>query len=203
MEVRNFRDWFKQQPAKYKIVVAGNHEETFDETHEKYYFRAKELITNDKEIIYLENQSVVIDGVKFYGTPWTPYFYGWGFNGIVDGDMPFRCNGTRPLREVYSNIPEDTNVLICHGPPYDLVDRNAEDGRCGSVEMRRVVEQMMFLRLYLCGHIHEARGHDQSGGTHFINASTLARDYETARPPVIIDLDEDGFVDNVQGLEEE
>lgn len=204
-EVRDFVWWLKDQPARHKVVIAGNHEETFDSTHEKYDAARRDMLAkvNDDSIIYLENSAVEIDGIKFYGTPWTPWFYSWGFNGIEGADAPFRigANGNRMLEEVYGEIPNDTNVLICHGPPYGILDY-AYDGRQGSVTMRKVLEsqRLLDLKLYLCGHIHESRGHEVGcGGVNFCNVSSLGRDYKTAFPPVVIELDEDGFVESVQG----
>lgn len=201
-EVQNFRDWFLRQPARHKIVIAGNHEETFDDTTGRYNGNCHRLISQCKGINYLENSAITIDGVKFYGTPWTPWFYDWAFNGVTDKDASFR-RGTL-LSAVYGDIPEDTNILICHGPAYNLADRNSHDGRCGSVEMRRLLEsgKLASLQLYLCGHIHEARGHEiDCGGVHFCNVSTLDRDYETVSPPVIINLDANGLIDSVQGYD--
>lgn len=209
MEVREFVWWLKEQPAKHKIVIAGNHEETFDNSKlgGKFNAACRDMLAKnlDEGIHYLENSSITIDGIKFYGTPWTPWFYDWGFNGLEGPDAPFRY-GTYPnLEDVYGEIPEDTNILICHGPPYGYVDQ-ATDERAGSVEMRKLLESMKLhqLRLYLCGHIHEARGHEVAfGNTHICNVSSLGRDYATAKPPVVIDVDEDGFVISVQGYEDD
>lgn len=203
-EVRNFLDWFQKQPAKHKIIIAGNHEEPLDKTHKKYNVTIAGLVKMYDDIIYLENSAITIDGVKFYGTPWTPWFHDWGFNGIEGADAPFRRGGGRMLEDVYGDIPHDTNVLICHGPPYDIVDRATSDNRCGSVEMRKLLEsdKLPTLNLYLCGHIHEARGYEIAcGGVHICNVSSLGRDYKTVMPPVVIELDGNGFVDSVQGYE--
>lgn len=201
-EVMNFLRWFHDQPARHKIFIAGNHEETFDRTHPKFSPRIASLVTLYDDIIYLENQACEVDGIKFYGTPWTPWFYDWGFNGVEGGRPP---EEGKMLRDIYGHIPQDTNVLICHGPPYDILDKSNEGDRTGSVEMRKLLEsdKFMDLRLYLCGHIHEARGHEIAcGGVHICNVASLERDYEMTHPPVIIELDEDGFVKSVEGYEE-
>jgi Icc-related predicted phosphoesterase len=203
-DVKRFYWWLQKQPATYKVIIAGNHEITFDKNHSKYNPSCRALLAGcpDEDIYYLENSGIELFNLKIYGTPYTPEFYGWGFNGIVDRDLPFK-RGTS-LSEMHAQIPEDVQVLICHGPPYDILDvSEREDERTGSVEMRKLThEKLMQLRLYLCGHIHEARGIlVADGGVTFINAATLARDYTTIRPPVIVTLDEDGFVESVEGLE--
>ena len=204
-EVNRFLMWMEKQPAKHKIVVAGNHEMSLDKTHEKFYPPTANLMHVYRErITYLENSAVEIDGIKFYGTPWTPWFHDWGFNGVEGADAPFRRHENAMLSDIYGEIPMDTNVLICHGPPYDLVDKATDDHRCGSVEMRKIIEDpnRIDLRLYICGHIHEARGRDTTGGVEVCNVSSLARDYETIGPPVVIEVDNQGFVESIQGYEE-
>jgi predicted phosphodiesterase len=201
-EVRDFRWWFADQPAKHKIVIAGNHEETFDEHHPKYNPHISATLKNAPNIHYLEEESLTIDGVKFYGTPWTPWFHDWGFNGITDVDLPFKRGAS--LSERYSHIPKDVQVLICHGPPYDILDMSEMgDERTGSIEMRKLTsEKLTDLRLYLCGHIHEARGIEiADGNVTFINASSLDRDYKTIRPPIVVHLDDNGWVNSVEGVE--
>ena len=206
-KVKSFYDWLCQQPATHKLVIAGNHEETFDRTHPQYNPACKAIIADayDDSIHYLEDSEIVIEGIKFYGTPWTPRFYDWAFNGITDADLPYQ-NGGQSLTEVYNRIPEDVQVLIAHGPPYDICDLSENgDERTGSIEMRRMTrEKLGMLRLYLCGHIHEARGMEVTDGNiTYINASSLARDYKTISDPILIQLDENGWVESVQGLDKE
>ena len=217
-ETWRFLKWFAEQPARHKLFIAGNHEIGLDGTKPEgrrggphgFIHGAWKLARNTPGITYLEDEEIVIDGVKFYGTPWTPFFYNWGFNGIEGPDGPihqanFPGSRNPSLVDVYAKIPDDVNVLLCHGPPYGFVDKsNHGDERAGSVEMRKVLEERLAqLRLYLCGHIHEARGHEIGcGNVNICNVSSLGRDYLTAYPPVVIDLDADGFVDSVQGYEE-
>jgi len=80
---------------KHKIFIAGNHDFGF-ETHTEIAEEFKE-----KGIIYLFDNEVVIDGVKFYGSPWQPEFYDWAFN-LPRGEK---------LAEKWSKIPDDTDIL--------------------------------------------------------------------------------------------
>ena len=204
MEVLDFVSWLRVQPAKHKIVIAGNHELTFDKGHRKYDPSARDLVANDPfgEITYLENRSVVIDGVKFYGTPWTPFFHDWGFNGIESGTVPY--TNSPKLSDVFGWIDEDTDILICHGPAYGCADQGGhgnEDERLGSNDLLKRTQQLKKLKLTISGHIHEARGvvtHLLNGKT-YANVSTLDRDYETARPPVVFTF-EDGSVTSIEGF---
>ena len=201
-QIKDFLYWFRKQPAKHKILIAGNHEQALDHTHQEFNPHCRKLVENQKDFIYLEDSWIEIDGLKIYGTPWTPEFCGWGFNGVTNANEGFE-NG-RLLRDVYDQIPRDTNIIICHGPVYDICDKAGfADERTGSVEMRKITCEMPDLRLYLCGHIHEARGMEYAdGGVCYANVSTLARDYVTIRPPVVFHLDENGHIDSIEGYEE-
>ena len=97
-ETTAFIDWFADQPHKYKILVAGNHDWLFEISRST----ARRLL--DDSIIYLEDSAVVIENLKFYGSPWQPRFYDWAFN----------LNRGAELAEKRRMIPPDTDVLITH-----------------------------------------------------------------------------------------
>ena len=206
-EVSDFRDWLVEQPADRIIVIAGNHEITFDPGMDEFDPGIKSIITKEPKITYLENSSVTIDGIKFWGTPWTPRFFDWGFNGVEGDDAIFvtyrdDSERFRPLDEVFAEIDDDVNVVISHGPVNGMVDRNSEDGRCGSVAMARRMQDLPGLKLSLCGHIHEARGIGTAlNDVMFCNVSSVWRDYETMAPPAVIDLDDSGNPTIIEGYE--
>ena len=61
-EIEAFNEWLGTLPHKYKIVISGNHDFEFEDNK-----NAREIMTN---AIYLQDESVVIEGIKFYGSPW-------------------------------------------------------------------------------------------------------------------------------------
>ncbi len=198
-EVIDFVSWLREQPAKNIIVVAGNHELTFDKGHPFFDPSARDLVANDpfERIIYLENKSVTIDGVKFYGTPYTPWFHDWGFNGIETGTAPFSRVAIPKLAQVYGWIDDDTDILICHGPAFGCADKGGggnDDERLGSTDLLRRTQQLKKLKLTICGHIHEARGFVRLAPDYklYANVATLDRAYEKARPPVVFEVNELG-----------
>jgi len=197
-EVVDFASWLREQPARRILVVAGNHELTFDKGHRKYDPSVRDIIANDPfdRITYLENRSVVIDGIKFYGTPWTPWFHDWAFNGIEGGTVPFSNNPR--LADIYSHIDDDTDILICHGPAYGCADEGGDansDERLGSNDLLRRTQQLKKLKLTIGGHIHEARGFKRlllCDNKLYANVSSLDRDYKTIRPPVVFEVNDLG-----------
>jgi Icc-related predicted phosphoesterase len=44
-------------------------------------------------------------------------------------------------------------------------------------------------RLHVFGHIHEGAGVTESGGTIFVNASSVTERYRPVNPAIVIDLD--------------
>ena len=104
-EIKDFNRWMGEQDYAHKLCIAGNHDMLFED-HPSV---ARSLITN---CTYLQDSSVTIDGVKFYGAPWQPEFFSWAFN------VP---RGPEIAAKWYQ-IPDDTNVLITHGPPYGILD---------------------------------------------------------------------------------
>lgn len=151
-EVRQFIDWYAMVPVQHKIYVAGNH----DTSIERRLVKASDF--EDKGIIYLENDSITINGFKFYGSPHTPTFGDWAF-------MKQRAK----LDIVWQAIPEDTDVLIVHGPPKSVRDlsynRAGELEFCGcSALMKRCLTLKDNLKLVAFGHIHNMDGIETNQG---------------------------------------
>ena len=84
-----------------------------------------------------------IDGVKFWGSPWQPAFYDWAFN-VPRG---------RQLAEMWALIPDDTDVLITHTPPYGILDQ-VENGELVGCEDLREALLRVKPKLHVFGHIH-------------------------------------------------
>lgn len=143
-EVRDFIDWYKEIPVKHKIYVAGNHDTSIE----------KGLVTKDDfknaGIIYLENESVVIDGIKIFGSPHTPNFGNWAF-------MKERNKLERFWRLA---IDEDVNIVVTHGPPKGILDKSYDRENnlecCGDKSLlNRILEVQPTYSLF--GHIHNTK----------------------------------------------
>jgi Icc-related predicted phosphoesterase len=151
-EVRNFIEWYKNVPVKHKIYVAGNH----DTSIEKRMIQKSDF--ENAGIIYLENDSITIDNIKFWGSPYTPTFGDWAFMKARD-----------KINKVWDTIPEDTDVIITHGPPKGVrdmsYDRNNNLEFCGcSALMKRCWNLKDHLKLVCFGHIHNMDGIETNQG---------------------------------------
>tara|TARA_R110000868_G_scaffold64476_1_gene193549 strand:- start:936 stop:1622 length:687 start_codon:yes stop_codon:yes gene_type:complete len=149
-EVRDFIEWYSILPIKHKIYVAGNHDTSIE----------KRLVTPatfaSKGITYLENASTHIDGLNIWGTPCTPKFGdGWAWNRSRD-----------KMFKVWDSIPENTDIVISHGPPKGILDlsynRNGELEFCGCSNMKK---QLLKIQPKFCmfGHIHNCEDITNAG----------------------------------------
>lgn len=101
-QVKAINAFFASMPHKYKIFVAGPNE-TFDgESREKL----QALLPG---IIYLQDSSCVIEGVRFYGTPWAVSRRGIDGRGFVKSHAE--------LKTVWSNIPDGVDVFVAPSIP--------------------------------------------------------------------------------------
>jgi predicted phosphohydrolase len=176
-EVIDFLEWFSKLPYTYKIFIAGNHDFAF----ERYLDVMTNLLQEFPDVIYLQDSDVTVDGIKFYGSPWQPEFYNWAFN------LP---RGKR-LAEKWAMIPDDTDVLITHGPPMtdSFLDFTAFDKiNVGCEELMKRVKEVK-PKIHAFGHIHEGYGYKELDGTTFINASTCTLNYQPTNAPVVVDFD--------------
>ncbi len=162
-EIFMFDAWLDRVPVDInrRFICAGNHDCLFDETHlfsdKKIAARARASITNG---IYVQDEAREAFGVKFYFSPWTPRFFNWGFN---------EDRGER-IAKIWAKIPEDTEVLVTHGPPYDILDKAYANSKwnsdviqnpgipLGCDELLKVVKRLPNLKYHIFGHIHGSRG---------------------------------------------
>lgn len=191
-EVYTALAWLESLPHKHKLFIAGNHDWFFD-INRPTSFRGWNLTTNMAisemldcfpGITYLQDSGVEIDGLKFWGSPWQPAFYDWAFN----------LYGEPAAEKVWSQIPDDTNVLITHGPPHGILDRTLPgDQRAGCPVLARHLSRLSALRLHVFGHLHESYGRaefqaEDGAKLTFVNASINTREYDPTNAPIVVDL---------------
>lgn len=107
--------FFMQLPHRFKILVAGNHDTFLTK------FTVQEIQQSLPEVIYLQDSSVVCDGVKFYGTPWTIK------SNKLKTSKAFTASPT-VLQDRWRDVEKDTDVLITHTPPYGMLDYSRARG---------------------------------------------------------------------------
>jgi Icc-related predicted phosphoesterase len=173
-EVEEFIEWYSGLPFKNKIMIAGNHDFLFENSPEV----AKDILDRiGPGIIYLNDSGVELEGLKFWGSPVTPWFHNWAFNRVGE-----------KINEHWDLIPVDTNILITHGPPYLTLDATKSGLRVGCPELANKIKDLSDLKVHVFGHIHEAEGIVEKNGVIYVNATILDLYYEVKNSPVILHI---------------
>jgi len=171
-EVSDFLKWFSGLDYAYKIFIAGNHDFLFENANAD---ELKELIPSN--IIYLNDSGVVIEGIHIWGSPVTPWFHDWAFN---------RQRG-KEIAQHWNLIPNNTDILVTHGPVYQILDKTTSGIDAGCEDLLEAVKRTK-PSIFISGHIHEAHGEATVLGTQFINASVLDENYKLSHAPILFEL---------------
>lgn len=139
-ETLNFIEWFYALPYKYKIFIAGNHDD--------YLFGANIEGLPDN-CYYLCNSGVTIGNMHFYGVPLF-------IDDVISGEYDRQLN----------NIPNDTDVLITHQPPFGILDFSENINYGDFILLQNVLR--IKPKYHLFGHIHNAYGMEKNDETLFV-----------------------------------
>jgi Icc-related predicted phosphoesterase len=169
-ELEIFDEFLSSLPHPLKLFVAGNHDWPFV-AHTPA--EIKQLVRN---AIYLQDSGFEYYGLRFWGSPWQPWFMNWAFN------LP---RGPK-LAQVWSKIPDDTDILITHSPPYGILDL-VEGNNVGCEELASALKRVR-PKVHVFGHIHEGYGLEERDGTIYVNASLNNSYYQLVNEPIIINI---------------
>ncbi len=181
-EVNNFGKWLNKQPANYKIIVPGNHEVVF----EKELPISKSWLQEAcPDVNLLINESITIEGIKFYGSPITPFFFNWAWNRHPE-----------EIKSYWNQIPDDTEFLITHGPPYGVLDYVKHLSKLdqpfiehlGCPKLRQKIDSLTNLKYHVFGHIHTSHGTKEINGKIFHNAAMLNEQYDVVYNPIVFEI---------------
>jgi len=201
--LEDFNKWIvelkKLGTIKHCVACPGNHDKTFQQklyNHslsqwtsraEKIHERAMESV---KDYHLLIDQEVVIDNIKFYGTPWTPVFGGgWSFQLYDNNDKI----------KYYDLVPKDVDVWLGHGPPFgvnDLVQTGYTDKwdrvykNAGCDVLLKYIEQIK-PKYFVCGHLHLEENHTPvklECGTIVVNAAICNEQYDPIQEPIYFEV---------------
>jgi Icc-related predicted phosphoesterase len=167
-KIQDFNEWLGELPHRYKVVIPGNHDRAFNQDPR---FRA--LITNG---VLLINESVRLCGLNIWGSP------------VTCDDAAYGHTKREERARLYASIPKDTHILITHGPPYGILDR--EPGtyrRQGCTELRQALLTLP-PRLHVFGHVHAGYGTFANETTQFVNAALLGWAGDLENLPIVMDI---------------
>ena len=202
-------DILKEKNYKRIIIIAGNHDNALQNGKVEFVedSKIKYLCDSGTEFEYWDCPTEtearncphglhsVKRALKIWGSPWTKTF-----PGINPKCKAFTVDTDEELAEKWAMIPDDTDILITHCPPYGYFDYVYDDKNCGSypVGSKSLVEAINRVMPKLCifGHVHEGGGSmtqlsDWYGGRGpiiLVNASHVNEYYEPVNKPIRIEL---------------
>lgn len=166
--------------------LKGNHELSLDPSYDpdassgrpvpaEEQQRCRELIRNIPGVVYLEHESTTVhspsseeDGgaepktLNIFGSPYSASDIQTS-ESETDGSVPMLSNHwafqypSSSAEEIWSAIPERTDILITHTPPQGHCDKSRFWTRGGCPALLKRV-QLIKPALHICGHCHEGRG---------------------------------------------
>lgn len=172
-EIMDFVRWFGSQAYKHKIFIAGNHDTWLEESS---LTKFRKLLP--KDVHYLQEDSISIEGINFFGSPYTLYYMGMAFNAR-----------TARIIKHWNKIPKNTTVLITHGPPLGIMS--------GDFGSETLMEQVNIIKpkLHVFGHAHGYHGVQQEQKTFFANAALLKpkdpmsdEEYRIIFKPIVVEV---------------
>lgn len=176
-----FCKWVMKQEYKQKIVISGNHDNTFFKNY-------LENMSPFVPFTYLCDSGTEFEGLKIWGSPWTKTF-----EGMNPHCKAFTCDTEEELSQKWDMIPHDTNILITHSPSFGNFDfikeRNGSYGASvGSINLW--MKSLSILpKLHVFGHIHEGYGHyKHPNGITLVNASHVNQRYQPVNKPIRVIL---------------
>ena len=180
-QLMNFLEWFNIQPATHKVFIGGNHDEYLEAIGE---FEVNAIVGEFKNIHYLEDNDVTIEGVSIFGSPFSPTFLDWSF-------MEDRG---KPIAKHWAKIPKGIDIVVTHGPAHGILDLCPPNrfnnyiptsvGCEGLAERLEVVKPLY----HIFGHIHDSYGMRKVENTTFINASVCNEAYQPVNKPMVIEI---------------
>ena len=151
------------------LIIGGNHDKYLESYGKEFKERARGICN------YLEDETIEINGIKFYGSPWTPY---------INRNFAFGLE-IEKRKEKWDKIPLNIDVLITHSPPFQILDNTIKGHSIGCKELQNKVFEIKPI-LHLFGHSHASNGIKQIGNTLFCNVSY---DKKYNNKCLVLDLD--------------
>lgn len=174
--------WLGEQDFSEIITIAGNHDWLAEKNPSLFWD-----LCDRNNIIWLNDGSIELDGIKFYGSAWTPFFNDWAFNGARTLSEHAMYN--KPLmKDIWEKIPNDTQVLLTHGPAYMMLDECMDTRRVGCQDLFQAILDRPSIKIHASGHIHAAYGEKLFNGVHYINASICDERYRATNLPIEVQI---------------
>jgi len=187
-ETETFLKWYGELNFKHIIFTPGNHDRYFEQNPTD----ARKMC-EDNNVILLNHEAITLEGIKFFGSPYTPWYNDYAFNRArtLSESMLRRIPW---IKDDWATMPEDINVLITHGPPLYILDelttfQGTPLGQfLGCADLRDAVERIR-PDLHFFGHIHQGHGQKHQEGISFYNVAICTWIGGPLNPVTILDYE--------------
>lgn len=188
--VENFAKWLNTLPARHIVITPGNHEIGL---FRKLPQSRSWILDHCPRANLLIHESVEIQGINIFGSPYTPYFHNWAWNAgrtIAESVYYFKPF----IGDLWQDIPENTQILITHGPPYNILDTAMDynDGYAtsvGCVELSKRIEALPDLKIHAFGHLHYDGGKTKTiNNIKYVNAAVCNDAYKPSNSLITVDF---------------
>ena len=171
LDVINFSNFLGLLPHKSKYVVGGNH----DEFVEQDFNASQSLLT---EAVLFTHHKFNIGNISCFASSYQPFYNNWSFNIKDDSKR----------KELFAMIPNETEMLFSHCPPYGFLDKGFKEAHAGDKMLMGRIRELKKLKYVVFGHLHNNYGKIEQDGITYINCSLLNDRYELVNKPVILEV---------------
>lgn len=182
--INTFKPWCESLPCDKVVFIAGNHDScmsNLDFMYTQFPKNKKVTYIFHEEYIYISKEG---KEYKIFGTPYCKLFGNWAFMEMDD-----------ILDKLYSSIPKNIDILLCHDQPFGYGDQILDDVPWNTGEhignkplLKALLEKKP--RLELNGHLHSCqKGLIRIGETDHYNVSIKNEKYQVVYDPTYIELD--------------
>ncbi|WP_417885226.1 metallophosphatase domain-containing protein [Zunongwangia sp.] len=171
-EIIDFLNWFSSLPHTHKIFIGGNHDFELEKLPNK---KIQDLIPEN--ITYLQDSGITIKSYRFWGSAYTPGEANWAFH---------KDRG-KQIKKTWDKIPNSTDVLITHTPPYSILDEINNNIHIGCEELLKNVINIK-PKIHCFGHSHNEYGQVKLGDTNYINSAILDNRMRVMNPVFSIEI---------------
>ncbi len=112
----------RRDVPQHAVLVPGNHDACFEQLPEPA------LALFPAQVHVLLQEPLVLDGVRFFGSPWTPPFLRWHFMAVEER-----------LAVLDASMPAAVDVLVTHGPSRGVLDPGWRTTHAGSTALAEAV----------------------------------------------------------------
>lgn len=183
----NFKDWIDTLNINHIILIWGDHDFIGEYLYNSMYDQSKYLFGENSNIHILNDKSLEIYGIKFYGTSWCPDLKELAFYGTSSF-----------LKTVFNKIPKDTDILLTHYPAKFghqgiVLDHNKNFLKnFGCEELKTAIDNIFGnkkKKTYIfSGHIHSGNHYYEiENNCIYRNVSLLDKEYNCEYHPLYID----------------